>query len=119
MQGDVRLRGGRAVVTCSEEARPLGGQPGARALLLRQLRLRLREREEHAALDLSGLDAWAARGAAGGPGLWDEPAEHRGGERPLCRGHKRRSDVHSMKKNDNDNSSMQRDVDPCGRLHFQ
>lgn len=65
LEGRVRLAGGRALVTRLEEARPLGGQFGALTLLLRQLSLRLREREEHAALDLSDLDARAARGAAG------------------------------------------------------
>lgn len=63
--GGVQLEGGRAVVTCLGEARPLGGRLGAITLLLGQLGLRLREREEHAALDLSDLDAWPARGAAG------------------------------------------------------
>jgi len=64
LERDVQLSGGRALAARLEEARPLGGQLGAFTLFLRQLGLRLREREEHATLHLSDLDARPARGAA-------------------------------------------------------
>ena len=57
--------GGRALLTRLQEARPLGGQLRAFTLFLRQLGLCLCEREEHAALHLSDLDAQPACGAAG------------------------------------------------------
>lgn len=72
----VRPAGRGAPVAGPAEARPPGGQPGALALFLGQLGLRLREREQHAALHFADLDARPARGAAGRPGLRDEPAEN-------------------------------------------
>lgn len=94
----VGLAGGRALVAGVEEAGPLGGQLGALTLFLRQLGLRLRERQEHTALHLPDLDARPARGAAGRPGLRDEPTEDPGVpviQRP------RRSERPSLKGRDN------------------
>lgn len=63
--GGCWLPGGGALVTGFQEARPLGGQRRAVTLFLGQLCLRLRECQQHAALDFSHLNAWPARGAAG------------------------------------------------------
>lgn len=74
--GGCWLPGGGALVTGFQEARPLGGQRRAVTLFLGQLCLRLRECQQHAALDFSHLNAWPTRGAAGWPGLRDEPAQN-------------------------------------------
>lgn len=64
-EGHIQPEGGGAVLAGLEEAWLLGGWLGALTLLLGQLRLHLREREEHTALDLSDLNTWPTGGTAG------------------------------------------------------
>lgn len=71
----VGLAGHGAPGTGLEQAEPLGGRPGTPTLVLGKLDLGPREGQEHAAPQGSHLHTRAAGGAAGRPGLGDEPGE--------------------------------------------
>lgn len=67
----------RALVTAGiKQAGSLSGWLGAFTLLLRELGLRLCEREEYPTPHVTDLNAGPTCGAAGRPGLWDEPEQH-------------------------------------------